>query len=298
MICFSSSGPEDARPLRRAIERVRPLLGTFVSIRLENLPAAEAHRAIGRGFAAIAEIHALMSFHEPASDIARLNREAYTAPVAVHPHSFAVLRRAIEIAQASNGVFDIAVAGALVAQGVLPRPASAQEPDPAACWRDIELLQDDRVRFARPLWLDLGGIAKGYAVDRAMISMALGPKVQSCVNAGGDLRVSGPLPEAVRLRMTMPGAAPVVEILNGSLASSTGVARWGAARAAHLNGASRRVVGARRFVSVAAQSCMTADALTKVVLAKGPRAEGLLRRCGAVAYLYSARAGWRILGRS
>jgi FAD:protein FMN transferase len=239
-----------------------------------------------------------MSFHEPSSDLSRLNREGARGPVEVHPHTWSVLRRSLEMAKASNGLFDIAVGGDLVARGLLPRPVGAPDPDRSATWHDIELLEDGRVRFARPLWIDLGGIAKGYAVDRAMADMALGPEAQVCVNAGGDLRVSGPASEPVRLRMTTPDTVPVVAIENGSLASSTGVARWDATRGFHLHGRTRKAIGSRTFVSVAARSCMTADALTKIVLAEGPRASRLLQSFGATAYVYTSRAGWRILGRA
>jgi thiamine biosynthesis lipoprotein len=296
MTCFSGTDAEPAPPAGLTVERMRPLLGTFVSIRVEHLSEAQAHHAIACGFDAIAEVHALMSFHEASSDVARLNREAWHGPVAVHPHTLAVLRHALEVSRNSNGVFDITVGAELVARRVLPRPPTAPEPDPEASWYDIELLRGGRVRFARPLWIDLGGIAKGYAVDHAIARMALGPEAQSCINAGGDLSVSGPAAEPIRLGLTTPKAVPVVTLHNGSLASSTGVACWGAVRGAHLDGKSRRAVGLRRFASVVAQSCMTADALTKVVLAIGSRADGILRKFGAGAYLYSPSAGWRVLG--
>lgn len=275
---------------------MQPLLGTFVSIRIALEDPEEAHAAIDRGFAAIARIHRLMSFHEPTSDVSRLNRAAWREAVDVDTETMAVLSFAQRLAQASDGRFDISVGGALVARGLLPRPEKAPEPDAAASWRDIELTDDGRVRFARPLWIDLGGIAKGYAVDRAMIALDPAPQVQCLVNAGGDLRVSGPGPEPVRLGLDMSDAVPMVELENGSLASSTGAARWGAARGAHVNGVTGRTVGARSFASVAATSCMVADALTKVVLAMGRRATGILRAHDAIAYLYSAPAGWRILG--
>ena len=86
------------------------------------------------------------------------------------------------------------MAPALVARGHLPRPAKAPEPDGAASWRDIRLLPENRIRFRRPLWIDLGGIAKGHAVDRAVEEALRFAPFQVSVNAGGDLRVAGPQP--------------------------------------------------------------------------------------------------------
>jgi len=74
----------------------------------------------------------------------------------------------------------------------LPAPDQVAAFDPLGSWRDIELGQDNRVRFRRRLCVDLGGIAKGYAVDRALEMLPALGAVQACVNAGGDLAVFGP----------------------------------------------------------------------------------------------------------
>jgi len=294
--------PVSSPPPSPSTQRARPLLGTFVSIRVDGLPDSDAHHAIETGFSEIARIHRLMSFHEPASDVSRLNRDAFAGPVRVAADTYEVMRRAVEMADASKGVFDVTIAAALVAWGFLPTP-DATPPDPAASWRDIELIPPDRVRFHRRLWIDFGGIAKGYAVDRAMERMAVVPEAQCCVNAGGDLRLQGPRSERILLRVTGTTGAqvPVIELENGSLASSSGrdSARRVAGRGAvgpHLDPAGRRPTGLQSFVSVAADKCVVADALTKIVLARGARSAGLLRRFGATAYLHTARSGWRILG--
>jgi thiamine biosynthesis lipoprotein len=291
--------PTDEFP---TVKRARPLLGTFVEIGVGGLPAPDAHAAIEAGFSAIADIHRLMSFHEPDSDLGRMNRDAFAAPVRVDLHTFAVLRQAQELAAASGGVFDITVAASLVDWGFLPRPESSRDPDPEASWRDIELIAPDRVRFRRALWVDLGGIAKGYAVDHAAERMALSDTVQSSINAGGDLRIAGPRPERVLLRAPTiaGGLVPVVEIQNASLASSSG--RENKRRAGgqlvgpHLDASRGRSVGTRSFVSVIADRCAIADALTKIVLARRAGAAGILRKYGATAYLRDGRGTWRTLG--
>ena len=290
-----------ATPNAPSIERAKPLLGTLVAIRVGGLAEAAAQRAIDAGFAEVAQIHALMSFHEPTSDLARLNRGAALAPVQVHPETYAVISRALQMAEVSAGAFDPTIGAMLVAWGYLPRPAAGPAPDPGATWRDVELLERNCIRFHRPLWIDLGGIAKGYAVDRAIARIALGPKIQCCVNAGGDLRVSGPQAERVLLRVApTEGMVPVVELENGSIASSSGREhrkRQGTATVGpHVHAIRQRAMGTRSFVSVIAPQCLEADALTKVVLAQGRRAEHVLRRFGATAYLHNTRDGWRTIG--
>lgn len=276
------------------ISRAKPLLGTLVEISVVGLDEDAAHGAIDRGFAAVAEIHALMSFHDAASDVSRLNAHGLSG-VRVDPHTRTVLLRAQQIAQHSDGLFDVTAAAHLVSWGFLPAPASTHPPEPAASWHDI-VVEDDVVRFLKPLWIDLGGIAKGYAVDRAVIAMDLPAHVQAVVNAGGDLRVAGPHAEPVLLRSALiTDAVPVVEIADGALASSSGREHQrpfdGSFVGPHV-GRGGISVGTQRFVSVAAHDCLTADALTKVVLAAGTDAESILGHFGAIAYFYEAGAGW------
>jgi thiamine biosynthesis lipoprotein len=239
-----------------------------------------------------------MSFHEPDSDVSRLNRAGARNPVTVDSHTFAVLTQAQHMAEVSSGVFDITVAPDLVAWGFLPRP-DGPEPDPAASWRDIELTAPNTVLLQRPLWIDLGGIAKGYAVDRAITAMSLPADVQCSVNAGGDLRVRGPAPERVLLRAPADGAnIPVLEIDNASLASSSGRNDphmvEGSEVGPHIDGGTHRSIGTHSFVSVVAQDCMVADALTKLVLAMGPDADAILKSHDATAYFHERQ--WRTFG--
>ncbi|MBS0570940.1 MAG: FAD:protein FMN transferase, partial [Proteobacteria bacterium] len=150
-----------------AIRRARPWLGTLVDIRVDGMESACALRAIDAAFAEVATVHRLMSFHGDDSDLARLRQAPACAAVRVNARTHEVLECALRIAAASTGIFDPTVAAAQVARGALPVPRSAFVPDADASWRDIELLGGERVRLRRPLWIDLGGIAKGYAVDRA-----------------------------------------------------------------------------------------------------------------------------------
>lgn len=270
------------------IRRARPLLGTIVEIRVEAMAAAHPTQAIDRAFAEIASVHRLMSFHEPGSDLGRLHTAPIGQPVAVDARTLDVLATALRIAAASAGAFDPAVAAQQVARGALPRPASAWSAESAASWRDIDVCGARCVRLARPLWIDLGGIAKGYAVDRAIeILLDAGAK-QACVNAGGDLRVAGAHAETVHLR-GLGGvlAAPIVEVRNGALASSAtdGLqSRAARTRPEPIDGRRRRSFDAARIVAVAADCCMVADALTKVVLGStADEARGVLEVFGAQA---------------
>lgn len=280
----------------QAIERAQPWLGTLVSIRVEGLPAADGNDAITAAFREVALIHRIMSFHEPTSDISRLNREGTSGPVTVSPHTFEVLRQSLDISAATDGCFDITVGAELVRWGWLPRPIKGDK-FPNGTWRDIQLNQDRTVSLRRSVWIDLGGIAKGYAVDRATECLrALGVSC-AVVNAGGEVRVLGQQSERIALGLESPvEALPIVELADGSIASSSGHRQRLMAKRSqgpHVDGVHRSATPADRFACVLTEQCMIADALTKVVLANGPGSVASLRQFGASAYLFDAGSGWQ-----
>lgn len=282
-----------------AIERAQPWLGTFVSIRAEGLPPAETQAAVTGAFHEVAIVHRLMSFHRPDSDISQLNREGFQRAISVHPYTREVLQVALMISALSKGCFDVSVAAELVDWGLLPRPLQWSLL-PEGNWRDIELRADGSVVFHRPLWIDLGGIAKGYAVDRAIACLRERGVTRAVVNAGGDIRVYGEGKETITLDPEIPqNQAPVIELTDGSIASSGGAPqrhwRKGRFHSVHVNGAKRSPARTDRFVSVLAESCVVADALTKVVMARGANCRRLLKLLGASAYLHEPLTGWQAL---
>jgi thiamine biosynthesis lipoprotein len=135
---------------------------------------------------------------------------------------------------------------------------------------DLELQSFHCVIAHAPMRVDLGGIAKGYAVDRAIDALRTAGCAGGLVNAGGDVAVFGPSnrnivcgePNAPRL---------VVELRNGALATSdTACLSRPAEHRGYYHGANRRVTVSGQ-VSVLAKSAAIADGLTKCLLA-GDRA--------------------------
>jgi thiamine biosynthesis lipoprotein len=274
----------------RFYQRTQPWLGTLVSVGIRGVSATRAEGAMARAFQSVQRVHRLMSFHEPDSDVTRINRAEPGVAVAIAPETYIVLSRAQQLAQDSAGVFDITVATHLVRAGRLPAPSAKVAPPVGASWQDLELLPDSRVRLHRPLWIDLGGIAKGYAVDLALDAMALPSQASVRINAGGDLRVAGPECEAVWLDTPDQSAdtRTLIELRDASLASSSCIS----AERVHLDGRSGDWSAVDRYVSVLCSQCIMADALTKVVLAQGESATPLLSRYAACAYVWSPETGW------
>ncbi|GIX34652.1 MAG: FAD:protein FMN transferase [Lysobacteraceae bacterium] len=267
----------------------RPLLGTLVAIRIIE-PGAADPSALEAAMAEIAAIDRAMSFHRPDSELSRINREAVDRPQRLSAPMLRVMRAALALARASRGAFDPSVAGRLVAWGRLPAPPGAPCPDPTASWRDIELGSDGRLRLRRPLWLDLGGIAKGHAVDRAIARLRRAGVRAATVNAGGDLRSFGHRHLVhVRDPACPTRTRPLLWLEDAAVATSGGYLDPGARRTALVVPQRGVSTGRHRSVSVCARRAIWADALTKVVMVDPKRSAVLLPRLGARALVLDRR---------
>ena len=277
-----------------SLRRARPLLGTIVEIAAAGLPERDLGAAIEAAFAAVEKVHRLMSFHDPASDVSRLNREAASRPVTVDPWTFAVIEAAIDFYRRSHGLFDVTVAAALQDLGLLPRlePVFGTPPDGPATGEAIETLPDRRIRFRQPrVRIDLGGIAKGFAVDRARQTLQAHGATGGLVNAGGDLAAFGARAVPVHIRDPREPRRVLarIEVRNEALASSGGgfdpFDSSAVMAPAVIDTRTQEPARAIAGVTVRARSCMVADALTKVTMIAGEAASDLLDRCAASALL-------------
>lgn len=260
----------------RTLERARPLLGTIVSIALSGTDEAAGHAAISAAFAEITAIHMLMSFQEPGSELNRIARDAVRARCAIDSRTRACLGRALHWAEASGGIFDPVRAGGT-----------------RGSWRDVAL-DDASVRLLAPVRIDLSGIAKGFAVDRAAGVLRAAGIDTARIDAGGDLYVIGEAID-VTLRPSARRAPPaMIRIGDGALASSDPAQSLAQGIGRHIDGRDRCAAPAH-FVSVAAPSCEDADALTKIVLVAGEAALPLLRSVNAVACRHDG-TGWETIG--
>jgi thiamine biosynthesis lipoprotein len=235
------------------VRRARPLLGTIVEIGVRwPGQGVEVERAIGAAFARIAALQARLSRFEPSSEIGRFNASSAGARIAITADAATVLDAAAKLRDASGGAFDVTL-------GSGPRH-----------WRveDACVL----VKLADSVRIDLGGIAKGHGVDCAVDCLAAHGIAAGWVNAGGDLRVFGALTLPIDLRDEIRGGVRAFATLaDGAFATSRLVA------------ANRQA----RHASVAAPTCLWADALAKIVIATGDADHPLLGRFGAHGWLHS-----------
>jgi len=246
------------------LRRAQPWLGTLVSIEASvdrALPGT--HAAMATAFAAIARVHAAMSSQCAGSDVARFNAAARGTVVTCDPWTIRVLRIAAELRRASAGLFDVALGST---RGATYRVVDTRH----------LLKLDDAAR------IELGGIAKGFAVDRAVAVLRSHRVRAGLVNAGGDLRGFGSGAWPVQVR----GSRLRLTVQQGAIATSHYRNGRSLYRDDPLVVPDRRDVHAvDRLVTVAAPRCVLADALTKVVALTGDPAHPLLRSIGAQAWL-------------
>ena len=264
------------------LRRCRPLLGTFVEITARG--GAAVVSGVEAAFAAIARAQSLLSYHDPSSELSLLNTNASSEPVQVDDWTFEVLALAQRVYLASGGCFDPVVIPKPEQTGNQRRPDKLPHGLARASFSDVALLPDNHVRFLRSLRLDLGGIAKGFAIDRAIEALRVTGVSDALVNAGGDMRAFGKHRWPVVVRdPTSPGQLRSMWTLRDSaLATSavyfsrrrTSAGRW---ISAIVLPHSQQVWLARASVTVQAPDAATADALTKVLALRGPlRARAIL----------------------
>lgn len=260
--------------------RCRPLLGTFVEVTADSEAAVEA------AFQAIAQVHSLMSAHEQQSDIGRINRFAHLRPVEVDEWTSEVLGRALSWSDRSGGAFDIVAAGAqALASGYIPR--HPDQPRPRSAHYTSIRLGGGSVSLVEAACIDVGGIAKGFAVDRAIAALKDAGAAFGLVNAGGDMAAFGPQPWPVQViepRSRRPVAN--VAVSNGAIATSSILPDGGSC---HLPRRDTQILSA----TVCAPCAMDADALTKIVLNSPGAAGPCLDAASAQAFVLTAAGAVR-----
>lgn len=177
------------------------VMGTVVEITVAHRSEPLARAAIKEAIGELQRIDELMSLSKPGSLVSRINREGSTKQVVVPPELFRLLGDAIAISKASGGAFDVTVRPLVELWG-FERGGSVPPSDlltsklTAVGYRSLILGEKVlSVGFAKPgMGLDLGAIAKGWAVDRAIEKLEARGIRNAIIDAGGDLRILGGRP--------------------------------------------------------------------------------------------------------
>jgi len=179
------------------MERTEAIMGTRCYVELWADDPVKGNDAIDAVMAELRRIDNLMSHYKPESQLSQINQYANERPVAVDKELFDLIKLSTHYSQITEGAFDITYAsvGYLYdyPNHVHPTEEQIREKLPAVNWRNILFDEEHHtVRFEHPgMRIDLGGIGKGYAVDRGIDILKARGIQRALVTAGGDSRIIG-----------------------------------------------------------------------------------------------------------
>jgi FAD:protein FMN transferase len=173
------------------------IMGTRCAVELWSEDKTRGEAAIASVFADMHRIDRLMSTWKEDTEISLVNREATKHPVKISAELFWLLQESVKYSELTHGAFDITYAsvGYLYdfKKGVHPDQKAIDAALPGINWRHMTLDPEKlTVFFTRAgMRIDLGGIAKGYSVDKGIEILQKQGITRAMVNAGGDTRIIG-----------------------------------------------------------------------------------------------------------
>lgn len=267
------------------MEVARAAMGTVFAVQLSDprairtAPLLELHAR--EALAMAPDVERVCSRFDATSELSLLCSTVNT-PIAASPLLFELVALALAVAESSDGAFDPTVGRAMSAAGFDRAWDSGEaRPLPApthATWRDVHLDREAHtIALHAPLTLDLGAIAKGFAVD--LITTAIDRSLACSIHAGGDVRCRGPHPETRAWRIGVRDPFRVDEliatahIVDGAVCTSGGYERPTSSGGHHLiDPRTGAVARGYASVSVAAPTAVIADGLATAAFILGPSA--------------------------
>ena len=268
-------------------KREEAIMGTAIVVELWASDARRARAAIDAVMAEMHRIDHAMSPHRPQSELSCINREAAHQPVRLSDEMVGLIERAIAFSALSGGAFDItyASAGQLYdyRHAVQPSPDALARACQAIGWRGLHLDPQARtLAFAHPgMRIDLGGFAKGHAVDNATALLRRHGITHAWVSAGGDSRVIGdrrgrPWTLGVRHPRQARGLVALLPLIDTAVSTSGDYERFferdGVRHHHIIDPATGRSPAAIHSVTILAADGLTAEALSKSLFVLGVEA--------------------------
>ncbi|HEY4241040.1 MAG TPA: FAD:protein FMN transferase [Kofleriaceae bacterium] len=266
-------------------------MGTVINVWVWGHDGNAAQSAATAVFAEMKRLDKEMTTWDPASEISQINTAAGEHPVKVSAESLAVIQRALDVSKRSGGVFDITV-GAFHGlwkfdedmDGSLPDPAEVKRRLAVIGWKNVVVDAAASTVFLRKkgMSITLGGIAKGYAVDKCVDIMRKAGFTNFMVQAGGDMYIAGKKgsdPWMVGIRdprgeRESPFAVAPIEDHSFSTSGDyeRGFVKDGVRYHHILDPHTGQPAHASRSVTIRAHDAFTADAWSKVMFILGPKA--------------------------
>lgn len=268
--------------------RTQYLMGTVVTITVAGLSKGEADSAMDAAFEEIRRLEHLLTFFSQDSDLGRINAAAGEREVLVSAETIEVLAEARRTSDRSGGAFDATIGplvslwGFEVKDRFVPRKEEIERVRALVNWRKMAVDPNrGTVRLERKgMKVDLGGIAKGYAADRAAEALRKHGVSRALVAVAGDIRAMGEKAPGVPWHVGIqhprePGAVlGSLRIADRSVSTSGDYERYflkDGVRYHHiLDPATGRPAAASRSVTVLAPTTILSDALSTAAFVLGP----------------------------
>ena len=267
-------------------------MGTIVTVFLWTDDEPKAAAAADAVFTEMKRLDGVMTTWTPDSEVSQINTAAGVKPVKVSDETYAVIERAVDISKRSKGVFDITV-GAFKGlwkfdqdmDYTLPAPAEVKKRLAMIGWKHLKLDKKAKTVFLdkKGMSITLGGIAKGYAVDKCVALLHAKGYVNFMVQAGGDMYVAGkkdmePWVVGIRDPRGKDGEMFALAPIEDHSFSTSGDYERGFVNKADgiryhhiLDPRTGFPAHASRSVTVRAKDSFTADAWSKVLFILGPK---------------------------
>jgi thiamine biosynthesis lipoprotein len=288
--CATRSTDREATAVLSRFEYEEPHMGLPFRIVLYAPAQAEADAAAAAAFRRVKQLNDIMTDYDADSELSRLSRSSGQGrEVPVSEDLWRVLERAQALSEKSRGAFDITVGPCVLLwrkarrEKKMPDPVRLAEARQAVGYQHIRLRSGRRVAelMVPNMRLDLGGIAKGYAVDEALKVLGQHGITRALVAGAGDLAVTDPPPgkpgwrvELAPLDVTNAPAARFVILSHAGLATSGDAFQRleiDGKRYSHIVDPHTGIgLTDHSLVTAIGPDCMTADSLTKVVSVLGP----------------------------
>lgn len=289
------------------VSEERVLMGTQVIVKVVSNDRERSQIAVNAAFDEVSRLERLMSNFMPETELSRINQQAGVAPVKVSRELFEIIKRSLVFSELSDGAFDISFAsvGKLwnFRNAVLPASDAVKTHLPFVDYRKIRLDDERTTVFlpSRQMEIGLGGIGKGYAMDRAMAVLNHHGIRNAMVMAGGDTLIKGKNGDdlwrvGLRDPDTVDGILAVLPLEDQAISTSGDYERFfmkDGVRYHHiLNTRTGYPASLCRSVTILAPDATTSDALSTTVFVLGPeRGLALVERLDDVEAIIIDRHG-------
>lgn len=269
-----------------------PIFGTGYHVTLFAELDEAAYDELAAGILAeLQRIDALMSTYREDSELSRFNRAPVGVPFFVSPPVAEVIAESLRIARLSEGAFDVTVGPVVNLWGFGPQKRPERVPDDealAAALARVDIhalrLDDGQLSKSKPVYIDLSGIAKGYAVDQVAEYLEAQGIQDYLVEIGGEIRTHGEKPDGSPWRIavekpisTERSVQRILELGNAAVATSGDYRNYfesNGVRYSHTIDpqTGRPITNRVASVTVITERCMTADALATAFTVMGAEA--------------------------